>query len=65
VVRDHAATNTYCTVVIKDLDDMTFMPNVNSLPNNSADTLGTGDRVFHRAARFYPREYLADPSRRV
>ena len=64
-LRDYEAGRTYCSFKIKDPDDMTFMPMTGSMPNNSNDTLGIGNRVFNQHIFFYPREYTVDTTRRT
>lgn len=60
-LRDYSVTNTYCSVKLKDPDDPTWVIPPGSMPNNSVDTLATGNRVFGQHIYFYPREQVGGP----
>lgn len=58
---DYNASNTYCSVKLKDPDDGTFNPLPGSYPINSGDTLGLGNTVMGFYHYFYPSEYVNAP----
>ncbi len=55
---DYSTGNTFCSIKIKDPDDVTFNPPPNSWPYDRDDTLGLGNRAFGFTAFFYPHEYV-------
>jgi hypothetical protein len=54
---DYEAGNTYCTIRLKDPDDMTFMPPPGATITNSPHSLAVGDDLFDQSVRVYPREH--------
>ncbi len=60
-LTDYNASNTFCSIKMKDPDDGTFNPMPGSYPINSADTLGVGNTVFGFHIYFYPSEYANAP----
>jgi hypothetical protein len=60
-LTDYNASNTFCTIKLKDPDDVTFNPMPGSYPINSADSLGLGNRVMGFHIYFYPSEYPNAP----
>jgi len=57
---DYNAGHTYCSVKIKDPDDMTSVPMPGSMPVN-AETLAVGNIIFDEYTIFYAREYPNAP----
>jgi hypothetical protein len=57
---DYNASNTYCSIKIKDPDDMTSVPMPGSMPVN-AETLAVGNIIFGEYTVFYAREYPNAP----
>jgi hypothetical protein len=60
-LADYNASNTFCTIKLKDPDDPTFNPMPGSYPVNSIDTLGSGNPVAGFHIYFYPSEYPSAP----
>jgi len=57
---DYNAARTYCSIKIKDPDDMTSVPMPGSMPIN-AETLAVGNIIFNEHTIFYAREYPNAP----
>jgi hypothetical protein len=57
---DYNASHTYCSIKIKDPDDMTSVPMPGSMPVN-AETLAVGNIIFGEYTVFYAREYPNAP----
>lgn len=57
---DYDAGHTYCSIKIKDPDDMTSVPMPGSMPVN-AETLAVGNIIFDEYTIFYAREYANAP----
>jgi len=62
---DYNVNRTFCSFKLKDPDDPTRVPMPGSMPNNSSDTLGVGNRAFNQHIFFYPSEYTVDTTRRT
>ncbi len=60
-LTDYNASNTFCSVKLKDPDDVTFNPMPGSYPINAADTLGLGNTAMGFHIYFYPSEYVNAP----
>ncbi len=61
-LKDYDLANTYCTIMVKDSDDMTMGPG-EIFAHDSDDTLRIGNHVFGFAAYFYSHE-TANPNNR-
>lgn len=57
---DYNTSHTYCSIKIKDPDDMTSVPMPGSMPVN-AETLAVGNIIFNEYTIFYAREYPNAP----
>lgn len=62
---DYNVNRTFCSFKLKDPDDPTRVPMPGSMPNNSSDTLGVGNRAFNQHIFFYPGQYAVDTTRRT
>ena len=60
-LTDYGASNTFCSIKIKDPDDPTTTPPPGSWPFDRDDTLGVGNRVFNEHIYFYPHEFVNGP----
>lgn len=59
-LTDYNAGHVYCSIKIKDPDDMTSVPMPGSMPVN-AETLAVGNIIFDEYTIFYAREYPNAP----
>ncbi len=53
--RDHSVGNTFSTLMLKDPDDMTMMPNMTGFPVNSPDSLMVGNGAMGYSITFNTR----------
>jgi hypothetical protein len=60
LIPDYDAGHMYCSIKIKDPDDMTSVPMPGSMPVN-AETLTVGNIIFDEYTIFYAREYPNAP----
>lgn len=58
---DYNASNTYCSIKMKDPDDPTFNPMPGSYPKDPDDTVSLGNRSSNQHILFYPHEYANAP----
>jgi hypothetical protein len=60
-LTDYNASNTFCSIKIKDCDDMTSVPPPGSYPVNDTDTVAVGNIIFNEYMIFYSHEYVNGP----
>src|SRR4030042_868513 len=58
---DYSGGHTFCSIKIKDPDDMTFQPPPGSYPVNSNETLAVGEILSNCYVFVYPSEYSNAP----
>jgi len=58
---DYNVGNTYCSIKMKDPDDMTSVPPPGSYPVNDIDSLVVGNILFDQHTIFWPREQVNGP----
>jgi len=60
-LTDYNVGNTYCSIKMKDPDDMTSVPPPGSYPINDGDSIVIGNILFDEHTIFWPREQVNGP----
>jgi len=60
-LTDYNVGNTYCSIKMKDPDDMTSVPPPGSYPINDSDSIVIGNILFDEHTIFWPREQVNGP----
>lgn len=60
-LTDYNVGNTYCSIKMKDPDDVTSVPPPGSYPINDSDSIVVGNILFDEHTIFWPREQVNGP----